>query len=43
MIGIEFTKELIIYFVNSIDNFENYFHKLKSEKLINLIIEGGKL
>jgi len=43
IIGVEFTEDSIKEFIYSIDNFENYFHKLSKDKFLNLIIEGGKL
>ncbi len=37
IVGVEFTKESIQQFVNGIENFENYFHKLTKDKLTELI------
>lgn len=38
IIGITFEKESIENFVNEIENFENLFHRLKKEKLVELIL-----
>ncbi len=38
IVGTEFNKEAITTFVNSIENFENYFHRLTKEKLVELIL-----
>ncbi len=37
IVGVEFVKEAIQQFVHGIENFENYFHKLTKEKLVELI------
>ncbi len=37
IVGVEFTKEAIQQFVYGIENFENYFHKLTKDKLVELI------
>lgn len=38
IVGTRFDKESIIKFVNTIENFENYFHRLTKEKLVELIL-----
>ncbi len=38
IIGIEFNQEKITEFIYSINNFSDYFHKLKKQKLIQLIL-----
>ena len=39
IIGTPYTKEAISKFVDSISNFDQYFHKLKKEKFVELIIQ----
>ncbi len=41
IVGVSYDLDSITEFVNQIENFENYFHRLSREKLIDLII-GGK-
>lgn len=38
IIGVNFDKDSISEFVNKIENFENYFHRLTKEKLVEIIM-----
>lgn len=38
LVGVEFTKQALLTFFERVENFEEYFHRLSKEKLVELII-----